>query len=151
MAYENWLYGDPAKVLERLERQSQNSTLSDDQSEAVDSLLELWYRWAMSQREYLGLPRVSPMFRDAESSEVHDTVADRDMRLRNITAGMVDACLSGISAMERVAIDVYMRNRVATFAVHRNPRFGTPEQQARAYVQAKEKLFPIMKRKGLVQ
>ena len=147
VAYESWRYMDPAKVIERMQAKKK-SLMTQEQSDMVEELIEEWYGWARAQREHLGHSRVSPMFRQADSSEVHDDGFDVDSRLHNVTAEMVDACLSGLAVMDRAAIDVHMRNKVAS--VHRNPRLGTIEQQHRAYLDAKEKLFPILKRKGLV-
>lgn len=124
--------------------------MTQDQSDEVESLLDGWYAWARSQREFLGHSRVSPMFRgvDATAGDVHASGADIDDRLHCITSEMVEACLSQLKVLERAAIEVHLRNKTAR--VHRNPRLGTPEQQHQAYLDAKEKIFPIMKRKGLV-
>jgi len=123
--------------------------MTQDQSAEVEGLLDEWYGWARAQREFLGHSRVSPMFRNVDSSEVHDTGGDIDARLHNITAEMVDSCLNDLKVLERAAIEVHLRNKVQ--AVHRNPRLGTVEQQHRAYIDAKERLFPILRRKGLVK
>lgn len=148
MALESWQYMDPAKVLERMESRQRGSQMTQDQSDDIEALLEEWYGWARAQREHLGHSKVSPMFRQVDSSEVHDDGFAIDERLHNITAEMVDACLNELGVMERAAIDVHLRNKVAR--VHRNPRLGTVEQQHRAYLDAKERLFPILKLKGLV-
>lgn len=123
--------------------------MTQDQSDEVEALLEDWYHWARAQREFLGHSRVSPMFRDVESSDVHTTGQDVDVRINCITSEMVDACLSELRVMQRAAIDVHLRNKVAH--VHRNPRLGTPTQQHEAYLAAKETLFPLLLRKGLVK
>jgi len=148
---ERWQMGDPAKVCERMEemRLRRKSLMNDDQSEEVEGLLVEWYGWARAQREFLGHSRVSPMFRNIDWSEVHDTGTDVDARLHNITAEMVEACLGELKVLERAAIEVHLRNRGA--AVFRNPRLGSPEQHHHAYLEAKEKLFPILRRKGLVK
>lgn len=142
--------GDPAKVLERIEEMNsrRRSAMTDEQSQEVEALLDEWYGWAKAQREFLGHSRISPMFRNVDSSEVHDSGDDVDSRLHNITAEMVDSCLSQLKVLERAAIEMHMRNKVA--AVFRNPRLGTPAQQHQAYLDAKERLFPILRRKGLV-
>lgn len=122
--------------------------MTQDQSDDIEALLDEWYGWARAQREFLGHSKVSPMFRQVDSSEVHDDGFLIDEKLHSVTAEMVDACLNELAVLERAAIDVHLRNKVA--AVHRNPRLGTVEQQHRAYLDAKERLFPILKRKGLV-
>lgn len=123
--------------------------MTQDQSDEIEGLLEEWYGWARAQREFLGHSRISPMFRNIDWSEVHDTGADVDDRLHNITAEMVDACLGELKVLERAAIEVHLRNKTA--AVFRNPRLGTQAQHHQAYLDAKERLFPIMRRKGLVR
>ena len=148
MALESWKYMDPAKVLERMESRKRGSQMTQDQSDDIEALLDEWYGWARAQREFLGHSKVSPMFRQVDSSEVHDDGFLVDEKLHSVTAEMVDACLNELGVMERAAIDVHLRNKVAR--VHRNPRLGTVEQQHRAYLDAKERLFPILKRKGLV-
>lgn len=123
--------------------------MTQDESNQVEVLLDDWYAWARAQREFLGHSRVSPMFRSVDSSEVHDSADDIDSRLHCITSEMVDACLSELGVLQRAAIEVHLRNKVA--AVHRNPRLGTVEQQHQAYIDAKECVFPILLRKGLVK
>lgn len=147
---ERWMMGDPAKVYERMEQMKaqRKSAMTEEQSKAVDELLEEWYGWAKAQREFLGHSRISPMFRNIDWSEVHDTGADVDDRLHNITAEMVDSCLGELKVLERAAIEMHLRNK--TTAVFRNPRLGTPAQHRQAYLDAKERLFPILRRKGLV-
>lgn len=143
--------GDPAKVYERMEdmRLRRKSIMTPEQNEEVEALLEEWYGWARAQREFLGHSKISPMFRNIDWSEVHDTGSDVDARLHNITAEMVDACLGELMVLERAAIEMNMRNKAQ--AVFRNPRLGTPQQQHQAYLDAKERLFPILRRKGLVK
>jgi len=149
-AMERWMMGDPAKVCERMEeiRMRRPSAMTQEQSEEVEALLGEWYGWARAQREFLGHSRVSPMFRNIDWSEVHDTGTDVDSRLHSITAEMIEACLGELKVLERSAIEVHLRNQ--TMRVHRNPRLGTPEENHQAYLDAKERLFPILKRKGLV-
>lgn len=151
MAYERWLYGDPFEIIARKQaiEARRRPRMTQEQADEVENLLEDWYHWARAQREFLGHSRVSPMFRGAESSDVHATSDDVDARLQNITAEMVDACLNELKVMERAAIEVHLRNKVAR--VHRNPRLGPPAQQHEAYLAAKDALFPILLRKGLVK
>src|SRR5690606_38787562 len=99
---ERWMMGDPARVYERMEqmRARRKSAMTQDQSAEVEALLDEWYGWARAQREFLGHSRISPMFRNADSSEVHDTGGDIDARLHNITAEMVDTCLNELKVLE---------------------------------------------------
>ena len=147
---ERWQRMDPCSVLERKQEMALRRVrgMTQDQSDEVEALLDEWYGWARAQREFLGHSRISPMFRNVDSSEVHDSGDDVDNRLHNITAEMVDSCLGQLKVLERAAIEMHMRNKVA--AVFRNPRLGTPAQQHQAYLDAKERLFPILRRKGLV-
>jgi hypothetical protein len=149
MALESWRYMDPAKVLERMQSRARRSQMTQDQSDDVEALLDEWYGWAKAQREHLGYSRISPMFRQVDSSDVHNDGFDVDAKLHNITAEMVEACMSELDVIERASIELHMKNKVA--AVHRLPRLGTIEQQHQKYLDAKERLFPILRRKGLVQ
>src|SRR5690554_4529148 len=75
-----WMMRDPSMVAEQLERMRMRDDLTPDQSDTVEDLLQVWYDWARAHREHLGYSRVSPMFRGAESSEVHDDGEARDQR-----------------------------------------------------------------------
>lgn len=125
--------------------------MTQDQSEEVESLLEGWYHWARAQREFLGYGRVSPMFRSADAGDVHDDGDDVDARLNAVTSEMVDTCLSELTTMQRAAIDVHLRNKIVGVSIHRNPRLGTITEQHTAYQRAKDVLFPLLIRKGLVK
>lgn len=140
-----WLMGDPSVAAEHLERAREQ--LSQQQSEIVEDLLTVWYEWARSHREFLGHSRVSPMFRGADSSEVHDDGEARDHRLHSITAEMVDSCVSQLSVVQRSSIDLHFWNK--TTPVFRKKRLGDPTQAHTIYKEAKYRLWPLLRKKGL--
>lgn len=158
--------GDPALIYERNEaraiRQAQKAirkaaqnpfedTMTQTQSDEIEALLLEWYRWTRAQRELLGYSRVSPMFRGADSSDVHDTGDDVDARIHAATAESVDFCVNQLDMYQSAAIQVHCRNAEAGNAVHRNPRLGTIKHTREKYLEAKELLFPLMVREGLVR
>lgn len=127
-------------------------TLDQDTSAQIDDLLETWYRYEAAYMPALGGPRVSPSCRGhvPDSGDVHNTACDRDAKLEQVTAEAVSACVDELVLLHRVAIQNRMRNRVARAAVFRHPMLGTPEQAHELYQEAKGKLWPMMKRKGMV-
>lgn len=125
--------------------------MTQTQSDEIESLLQEWYRWQRAQRELLGYSRVSPMFRDADSSDVHDTGEDADARIHASTSASVDFCISKLDMYQSAAIQVHCRNEEAGSAVHRNLRVGTIKHTHEKYLEAKELLFPLMMREGLVR
>lgn len=171
---ERWRMRDPFEVYARLEEQEhrqharsakgraerarqgieqlfKETPMTQTQSDEIESLLQEWYRWQRAQRELLGYSRVSPMFRDADSSDVHDTGEDADARIHACTSASVDFCISKLDIYQSAAIQVHCRNAHAGNSVHRNPRIGTPENHHAKYAEAKAALCPILVREGLVK
>lgn len=171
MAYEAWQYRDPMLVLQRKQEQAARTkqgkaeaaraglgqlfkepTLDQDTSAQIDDLLDTWYRYEAGYMPALGGPRVSPSCRGhvPDTGEVHDTSGDRDAKLEKATAEAVEACVDELVLLHRVAIQNRMRNKTAGAAVFRHPMLGTPERAHELYQEAKGKLWPMMKRKGMV-
>lgn len=160
-----WMYGDPAKVYERIEQAEQRAksrkarigveqlfvgdAMTQDESEKIEDLLMVWYEYERRYRVALGAPRVSVSCRDhqPDAGDIHETGADRDDRLEQLTAEAVGACVDELPYQQRAAIGVHCRNRYVGVSVHRNPRI---EDQHGAYQQAKNALFPGLKRRGLL-
>src|SRR5690625_3236430 len=167
MAYERWRYDDPALVLERkqerqdrsrqgrrerareaLEALFEGESMTQDESQQVEDLLQIWFDYEDSYRPALGAPRVSPSCRGHDPGNVHNTGDDRDAKLNKITAEAVGSCVDELHYLQRAAIGVHFRNKRAGVSVHRNPRI---EEQHAAYQEAKLALWPLLKRKGLVR
>lgn len=142
-----WMMRDPSLVCETLEKVRMREDLTQEQSEIAEDLLQVWYDWARSHREFLGYGRISPMFRGAESSEVHDDGESRDHRLHSITAEMVDTCVSQLSVMQKSAIELHFLNKITP--VFRKKRLGDPAEAHSIYRQAKSRLWPLLRKKGL--
>lgn len=178
MAYEAWRYRDPALVLERKQEQEhrqharsakgraerarqgieqlfKETPMTQDESAKVEDLLLTWYRYEQSYRPALSGPKVSAYARDYRTSETKrhglDANDDADMTLERITAEAVGACVEDLHYLERAAICVHFRNRQAGSSVHRNPRLGSVEDQHTKYLEAKGKLWPMLKRRGMVR
>src|SRR5699024_126125 len=167
MAFERWMYADPARVLERkqeiqarsrqgrrerakagLQALFEGEAMTQDESQQVEELLSVWYDYEDSYRPALGAPRVSPSCRGHDPGKVHDTGEDRDAQLNKITAEAVGSCVDELHYLHRAAIGVHFRNKRAGVSVRRNPRI---EEQHAAYQEAKLALWPLLKRKGLVR
>src|SRR5690348_18140252 len=122
--YESWLYGDPAKVYERIEERERRATskrakaerarigieqlfvgepMTQDESEKIEDLLMVWYDYERRYRVALGAPRVSVSCRDhqPDTGDIHETGADRDDRLERLTAEAVGACIAELSYHRR--------------------------------------------------
>src|SRR5690625_2628214 len=167
MAYERWRYDDPALVLERKQERQDRSrqgrrerakaglqalfeveSMTQDESQQVEDVLQIWFDYEDSYRPALGAPRVSPSCRGHDPGNVHDTGDDRDAKLNKITAEAVGSCVDELHYLQRAAIGVHFRNKRAGVSVRRNPRI---EEQHAAYQEAKLALWPLLKRKGLVR
>lgn len=167
MAYERWMYADPARVLERKQEQQARSrqgrrerakaglqalfeggSMTQDESQQVEELLQVWYDYEASYMPALGAPRISPSCRGYNPGGVHETADDRDSKLNRITAEAVSSCIDELHYLQRAAIGVHFRNKYAGVSVHKNPRI---EEQHQAYQDAKISLLPKLNRKGLIK
>lgn len=172
---EAWERMDPMRVLERKQEQAQRqyakskqgraerakqgieqlfkeTPMTQDESAKVEELLLTWYRYEQSYRPALSGPKVSAYARDYRTSETKrnglDANDDADMTLERITAEAVGACVEDLHYLERAAICVHFRNRQAGANIHKNPRI---EDQHAKYLEAKGKLWPMLKRRGMVR
>ncbi|MGB3290952.1 MAG: hypothetical protein WBA83_16895 [Burkholderiaceae bacterium] len=158
---------DPMLVLERKQEQAARSKpgkqerarqgiealfkrelMTQDESEHIEELLLVWYRYERAYMPALGAPRVSVSCKGHDPGEIHDDGDDRDAKLARATAEAVEACVDELPVMQRAAIGVHMRNRTAGMSVHRSPRI---EDKHQAYQEAKLALWPKLKRKGLMR
>lgn len=168
---ERWRYRDPFEVYARIQEQQQRKharskqgrheraragledlfkgeDMTQDESEQVEALLDTWHSYEARYMPALGAPRVSPSCRGHDVGEVHDDSDDRDAKLERVTAEAVGACIDELHYLERAAIGVHFRNKYAGVSVHRNPRI---EDQHKTYQAAKDKLWPMLKRRGMVR
>lgn len=161
------MYADPARVLERKQEQQARSrqgrrerakaglqalfeggSMTQDESQQVEELLQVWYDYEASYMPALGAPRISPSCRGYNPGGVHETADDRDSKLNRITAEAVSSCIDELHYLQRAAIGVHFRNKYAGVSVHKNPRI---EEQHQAYQDAKISLLPKLNRKGLIK
>lgn len=122
--------------------------MTQDESEQVETLLEVWHGYEARYMPALGAPRVSPSCKGHDSGDIHEDSDDRDAKLERITAEAVGACIDELHYLERAAIGVHFRNRYAGMSIHKNPRI---EDQHAKYQEAKSKLWPMLKRRGMVR
>lgn len=119
-----------------------------DESQQIEDLLVIWYRYDRSYMPNLGAPRVCPSSRGYSSGDVHEDAEDRDDDLDRIKAQAIAKCVDELHYLHRAAIGVHMRNRMAGISVHRNPRI---EDQHTAYQAAKSQLLPKLIWCGLIK
>lgn len=131
-----------------LEALFEGGSMTQDESQQVEELLQIWYDYEAAYMPALGAPRVSPSCRGHDPGKVHDTGDDRDAKLNKITAKAVESCVDQLHYLQRAAIGVHFRNKKAGAASHGNPRI---EEQHAKYQEAKLALWPLLKRKGLVR
>jgi len=162
-----WAMGDPAKVAEhlegirnrptrqerakeRLDRAFSEGFMTQDESDQIEELVMTWYHWAKAGREHLGYSRVSPMFRDMDRSDVYTDPEEYDLRIAAAQAEQVDVCLNQLPAIMRSAVGIHAANQDAGGEVYRNPRL-TREEQHRVYQEAKEALYPMLRKRDMVK
>lgn len=168
MIHEHWQYRDPAEVLERKQeaearRRNQLGHVSGDpfgglwskgemvmtreESDDVECLLGVWFRWAKSFSPVKGYGRIAPYChgKEAEGDDDHDVV---DARIEADQAKMVDACMDSLTPIQRGVIGVVQSNRESGAEVFRYPRLSIDQQHAE-YQRAKVELMPLMRGKGL--
>ncbi len=119
-----------------------------DESQQIEDLLVIWYRYERAYMPHLGAPRVSPSCRSHDSGDVHQDAEDRDDDLERLKAQVIAKCIDELHYMHRAAIGVHMRNKVAGVSVHRNPRI---EDQHTTYQAAKAELLPRLKKCELIK
>jgi len=163
-----FMYQDPAIVCEQQQawrnnqarrKQAPAMTINDlfsevpvtkDESAQLEELLMIWYHWSRAHREQLGYSRVSPGFKDADTSDVYDDADDQDAKINRYIAEQVDVCLSTLPVEQRAAVGIHTANAAAGNAVYRNPRMSS-EQQHVAYQAAKATLLPMLRKRDLVK
>ncbi len=173
MAYERWLYGDPAVILDRkremerrrIDRSKEGRAqrareglaelfgghMTIDESEQIEALLLVWYEHEARYRPALSGPRISPSCRGYDPGEVHDDGDDRDAKINQIEAEAVAACIDELHYLQRAAISLHMRNKTGP-SVWRNKRVASTIEEAHAkYQEAKQALYPKLKKKNLLK
>ncbi|WP_348995659.1 hypothetical protein ABFG95_06875 [Achromobacter sp. HNDS-1] len=167
-----WERDDPALVLERKQDQQirrwawvnwkeirndpfgavwfgKEQVMTREESEQIEALVMVWYRWARAYRPNLGAGRVSVYARGV--SEIAYSDADEiDKRLATAQAEQVDVCIDSLGWQLRAAIGIHAGNKAAGACVFSNPRL-TPEQQHAAYQEAKAELMSVFRRRGLIR
>lgn len=169
--HRQWERDDPAKVLERklaqmARRQAfvnwkeiridpfgavwfgKERVMTREESEQIEALVLVWFRWTRAYRPNLGVGRVSVYARGMRES-VETTADEIDLRLAAAQAEQVDVCIDALRWQQRAAIGVHAGNKAAGARVFNNPRL-TPQQQHAAYQEAKAELLPALRRCGLV-
>lgn len=166
-----WERDDPAKVLERKQDQQtrrrvwvnwkeiridpfgavwfgKEQVMTREESEQIEELVMVWFRWTRAYRPNLGAGRVSIYARGMWESGETDA-EEIDQRLATAQAEQMDVCIDSLRWQLRAAIGVHAGNRAAGARVFNNPRM-TPQQQHAAYQEAKTELLPALRRNGLV-
>lgn len=167
-----WERDDPAAVLERKQDQQvrhraranwkeiridpfgvmwfgKEQVMTREESEQIEALVMVWFRWTRAYRPNLGAGRVSIYARGMRESV--ETDADEiDQRLAAAQAEQVDVCIDSLRWQLRAAIGIHAGNKAAGACVFSNPRL-TAEQQHAAYQEAKAELMPLLRKRGLIR
>lgn len=167
MSLESWRYRDPFVVCATMEeqraRKAERETRKDlerifgaaemtqDESDKVEDLLMTWYEYASRYRPALGAPRASVSCKEYQSGEVHDTGDAADESIEKYKAEHVQACVDELHYLQRAAIELHLRNKLCRAWVFRNARLGNAEEAHRKYLDAKEAIFPMLVRAGLLE
>lgn len=143
------------QITPRLAFLFQEPVLTQDQSEAISQLIKEWHDYEKLDRPQLGVPPCSVYAKDYRTSDNKrfgdDASEDSDMALMGIRADAVAACVHELTSIHQHAIQNWLRNRAARADVFRHPRLGTPEQAIQLYIEAKQKLLPMLKARDLVR
>ncbi len=123
--------------------------MTEDQSAQVEDLLQVWYAWTMRYRPPLGAPRASIYARSSESSDIYADADEIDARIEAEKAKQVDACVDTLSTLHKSVVGIHAANLYAGRAVFRNSRL-TPEATHALYLEAKEIIWPLLVKQGLV-
>lgn len=171
MALDSYLYRDPMLIVQEkqereLKRKQAPARLREDpfgnimrgatvimtreENDEIEDLLMVWYYWARADRPQLGHSRTSPGFELVERSDVYVDSDDIDARVNAYDAEQVDVCINELPLMMRAAIGVHTANKAEGKAASRNSR-TTPEAQHRQYQEAKVRLLPMLRGRGLLR
>lgn len=127
-------------------------TLTQEESDEIEVLLETWYRWERAYTPALGYPRAAPYARitPPERGNVHDDEEAIDERLDADLAEQVAACINSLPRWQhRAAIGLSMANKHGP-KVFRSPRMTTEETYA-FYIEAKALLMPMLRQRELLR
>ena len=149
-----WEMGDPFEVCARREaikrNQHKGGAMTQGESNQVEELIEIWYRWSMRYKPRLGAPRISAYGRGAGSSDTYVDSEEIDNRIESDKAEQIDACLDSLPWEKRSAVDVHACNLAAGNKVIRNKRMST-EQHHIEYQAAKGMLLPMLRKRGMIR
>lgn len=121
--------------------------MTREESDDVEDLLGVHFRWARSFRPVKGHARVASSCQGHQ----HDGDDDEDVvdaRIEAEQAKVVDACMDSLTPIQRGVIGVVQSNRDSGNEVFRYPRLSRDEQQAE-YQRAKISLMPLLRAKGM--
>jgi len=124
--------------------------MTQDESEQLEDLIMVWYRWTIRYRPALGVPRVSVYGKGSGSPDHYADADEIDQRIDDGKAEQVDVCLDCLPWQQRSAIDIHACRKVSGISVMRNPRLP-PEKAHAEYQLAKESLLPLLKKRGMVR
>jgi len=127
--------------------------MNDLQHDPAEDLIMTWYYWARSCREFLGYPKMSPIFTSAKPGITHEEDVAREEREERIArqqAEQVDVCIDELPTWQmRSAVTLHAANKAARVKVYRNPRMSA-EQMHHTYQEAKALLAAKFIKRGLM-
>ncbi|RKP50516.1 hypothetical protein [Trinickia fusca] len=126
--------------------------MTREQSEQIEALLSMWYRWQIrqSQAEILAhyYHTEDGSCRGYETPYGEDDEEDAYATLDDRQSEQVQMCVDALPIEARAAISVSMRNKECGSSVWRSARAG--EQHA-VYQAAKARLLPMFAARGLLR
>jgi hypothetical protein len=129
--------------------------MTQDQSEQIEELLSVWYRWQIRQSHAETLAHFyRPTDHTCREYETPQTDADDDeaagLWVENQTGEQVQLCIDQLSFDQRAAISNSLRNKEVGYSVWRNRGHDTAEWHY-TYQEAKERLLPMLCARQLVK
>ena len=124
--------------------------MTQEDSEQVEELILIWYRWTIRYRPQLGAPRVSVYGKGSHSADHYVEPEELDDRIDSEKAEQIDACLDNLSWQQRSAVDIHACRKASGISVMRNPRLQAAQVHVE-YQAAKESLLPMIRRRGMIK
>lgn len=127
-----------------------------DQSEQIEELLSVWYRWQCRQSVAMHAAHYyRPSDHTCREYEAPQTEVDADEAAElwadNQTGEQVQLCIDELSFDQRAAISNSLRNKELGYAVWRNRRAETTAEWHYVYQSAKNDLLPLLVGRDLIK
>lgn len=138
--------------MKRCRKYTEGVFMTREQSEQIEELLSIWYRWQIRQSHAEQLAHfyrpTDHTCREYETPQTEQDEAEAaDLWVENQTGEQMQLCIDVLPIDHRAAISTSMRNKESGRAVWSSARAG--EQHA-TYQAAKDRLFPMIVARNLI-